>query len=59
MSFSPAMEQITDPEPGSFQHKAHVGLDEKGNILAEGEIDGKWSDLSNGPTRPKVSSLPN
>lgn len=55
MSFSPTIDQITDPEPGSFQHKAHVGIDEKGNIVAEGEVDRKWTDFSSGPARPKVS----
>ena len=57
MSFAPVINQITDPEPGSFQHKAHVGIDEKGNIVAEGEVERKWTDFLNGPVRPKVSSL--
>jgi len=55
MSFVPAIDQITDPEPGSFQHKSHVGIDEKGNIVAEGEVERKWTDFLNGPTRVKVS----
>ena len=55
MSFTPAIDQIADPEPGSFQHKSHVGIDEKGNIVAEGEVERKWTDFLNGPTRAKVS----
>ena len=50
------MSQIADPEPGSFQHKAHVGLDETGNVVTEGEVDRKWSDTLGGTApRPKVS----
>jgi len=49
------MNQIADPEPGSFQHKAHVGIDEKGNMITEGEVDRKWTDFLSGPIRPKVS----
>lgn len=56
MNFSPGMSQIADPEPGSFQHKAHVGLDETGNVVTEGEVDRKWSDTLGGTApRPKVS----
>jgi hypothetical protein len=40
--------KITNPEPGSFKHRAHLGLDEKGHILAEGEVDKEWSVLFNG-----------
>jgi len=56
MSFSPAINQIADPEPGSFQHKGHVGIDGKGNMVTEGEVDRKWTDFLTGPTRGKVSS---
>jgi len=58
MTFTPAIDQIAGPEPGSFQHKSHVGIDEKGNIVAEGEVERKWTDFLNGPTRPKVSFYP-
>lgn len=58
LSFAPSIDQIADPEPGSFQHKAHVGIDEKGNIVAEGEVDRKWTDFLSGPTRTKVSLPP-
>ena len=54
MSFAPSISQIADPEPGSFQHKGHVGIDEKGNIVSEGEVDRKWTDFLTGPVRPKV-----
>ncbi|KAF9645492.1 hypothetical protein BDM02DRAFT_3189688 [Thelephora ganbajun] len=54
ITFTPTINQITDPEPGSFQHKAHVGIDEKGNIVAEGEVDRKWTDFLSGPIRPKL-----
>jgi hypothetical protein len=54
MVFAPAINQITDPEPGSFQHRAHVGIDGKGNLVAEGEVERRWSDFLSGPTRPKV-----
>jgi hypothetical protein len=57
MSFAPAMNQIADPEPGSFQHKAHVGIDESGNVVSEGEVDRRWSDSLNGPVRQKVSLM--
>jgi len=40
--------KITNPEPGSFKHRAHLGLDERGHILAEGEVDKEWSVLFNG-----------
>ena len=55
MSFAPAIDQITDPEPGSFQHKAHVGIDERGKMVAEGEVERRWTDFLSGPIRPKVS----
>jgi len=55
--FAPSINQIADPEPGSFQHKAHVGIDEKGNMITEGEVDKKWTDFLIGPVRPKVSFL--
>lgn len=55
MTFASAIDQIADPEPGSFQHKAHVGMDERGNMVAEGEVDRKWTDSLSGPVRPKVS----
>ena len=52
-----SLNQIADPEPGSFQHKAHVGIDDRGNMVTEGEVDRKWSDFTSEPARPKVSSL--
>jgi len=52
-TFTPTLNQITDPEPGSFQHKAHVGIDEGGNVVAEGGVDRKWTDVLGGPVRPK------
>ena len=55
MSFAPTISQIADPEAGSFQHKAHVGIDEKGNVVAEGEVERKWTDFLGGPVRSKVS----
>jgi len=58
MSFSPAINQIADPEPGSFQHKGHVGIDGKGNMVTEGEVDRKWTDFLTGPTRGKVQRSP-
>lgn len=54
-TFTPTLNQIADPEPGSFQHKAHVGIDEGGNVVAEGGVDRKWTDVLGGPVRPKVS----
>ena len=57
MTFTPSIDQIADPEPGSFQHKSHVGIDEKGNIVAEGEVEKKWTDFLNGPIRAKVSFI--
>ena len=57
MAFSPAVNQITDPEPGSFQHKAHVGINEKGDMVAEGEVDRRWSSFLDESVRPKVSSV--
>jgi len=58
MIFSPAIDQITDPEPGSFQHKAHVGIDERGNMVAEGEVDRRWTDSLSEPVRPKLQRAP-
>jgi len=58
MTFAPTIDQIADPEPGSFQHKAHVGIDGKGNMVAEGEVDKGWTDFLSGPTRPKLQRSP-
>lgn len=55
MTFTSAIDQITDPEPGSFQHKVHVGINERGNMVAEGEVDRRWTESLSGPVRPKVS----
>lgn len=40
--------KIANPDAASFQHRAHLGLDDKGEILIEGEVDKKWSILFNG-----------
>jgi len=40
--------KITNPDPGSFKHCAHLGLDDRGEIIVEGEVDKKWSVLFNG-----------
>ena len=56
-AFTPTINQIADPEPGSFQHKAHVGINEKGDMVSEGEVDRRWSSFLDEPVRPKVSSI--
>lgn len=57
-TFTPSLNQIADPEPGSFQHKAHVGIDEQGNYVAEGGVDRRWSEILSAPVRqlPRRSS---
>jgi len=46
--------RITNPDPASFKHTAHLGLDERGNILVEGEVDKEWAIMFNGaPTTKK------
>ena len=57
MSFAPTINQIADPEPGSFQHKGHVGIDERGNVVAEGDVDKRWSGFVDEPARPKVGCI--
>jgi len=47
--------KISSPMPGSFVHRAHMGLDEKGHILAEGEVNKEWPLLFNGAHEKKSS----